>query len=124
MSEAQGWFPTILPIICDPNSELDVDLTLDRCILFPRRSLLRARDSSLAHKYLEAKLAEVEKKQAEKSSELIRKEGEFELKRKTDSDTIQKQQKELGGLRNYMKTVEKHWDLLNEDVMGIFLKFI
>jgi hypothetical protein len=64
------------------------------------------------------KLAEAEKKLAEKNSELIRKEGEFQLKRKTDSDTIQKQQKELGGLRNYMETVEKYWDLLNSDVMG------
>jgi hypothetical protein len=61
----------------------------------------------------------VEKKLAEKSSELIRKEGEFELKRQVDSETIQKQQKELGGLRSYMEMAEKHWDLLNEDVMGI-----
>jgi hypothetical protein len=32
-----------------------------------------------------------EKKLAEKNSELIRKEGEFQLKRKVDSETIQKQ---------------------------------
>jgi hypothetical protein len=36
------------------------------------------------------------KKLAEKSSELIRKEGEFQLKRKADSETIKEQQKELG----------------------------
>jgi chromosome segregation ATPase len=71
-----------------------------------------------SYKDLEAKLAEAEKKLAEKNSELIRKEGEFELKRKNDSETIQKQQKEINGLRNYMETAEKHWDLLNDYVMG------
>jgi hypothetical protein len=48
--------------------------------------------------------------------------GEFELKRRTDSDTIQKQQKELGGLRKYMDTAESCWDLLNSDVMGMSSK--
>ncbi|KAK1660502.1 hypothetical protein QYE76_048661 [Lolium multiflorum] len=70
-----------------------------------------------SQKNLEAKLAEAEQKLAEKNSELTRKVGEFELKRKTDSDTIQKQQKELGGLRKYMETAESCWDLLNSDVM-------
>ncbi|KAK1666868.1 hypothetical protein QYE76_055027 [Lolium multiflorum] len=68
-------------------------------------------------KNLEAKLAEAEKKLAEKNSELIQKEGEFQLKRKTDSDTIQKQQKELGGLRKYMETTEACWDWLNSSVL-------
>ncbi|KAK1668470.1 hypothetical protein QYE76_056629 [Lolium multiflorum] len=70
-----------------------------------------------AHKNLEAKLAVAEQKISEKNSELIRKTGEFELKRQTDSDIIQKQQKEIGGLRKYMETAESCWDLLNSDVM-------
>ncbi|KAK1613650.1 hypothetical protein QYE76_019167 [Lolium multiflorum] len=70
-----------------------------------------------SHKDLEAKLANAEKYLAEKKSELIRKEGEFQLKRKTDSETIQAQQKELGGLRKYMETAESCWDLLNSDFM-------
>ncbi|KAK1652194.1 hypothetical protein QYE76_069999 [Lolium multiflorum] len=70
-----------------------------------------------AHKNLEAKLAVAEQKLSEKNSELIRKTGEFELKRQTDSDIIQKQQKEIGGLRKYMETAESCWDLLNSDVM-------
>jgi hypothetical protein len=41
------------------------------------------------------------------------------MKRKVDSETLQKQQKEINGLRKYMETAEKHWDLLNEDVMGM-----
>jgi hypothetical protein len=60
-----------------------------------------------------------EKQLAEKNYELIQKEGEFEMKRKVDSETLQKQQKEINGLRKYMETAEKHWDLLNEDVMGM-----
>jgi flagellar biosynthesis chaperone FliJ len=79
-----------------------------------------------SYKDLEAKLAEAEKKKeqaekqlAEKSSELIQKTGEFEMKRKVDSETVQKQQKELNGLRKYMETMEQHWDLLNEDIMGM-----
>ncbi|KAK1610691.1 hypothetical protein QYE76_034364 [Lolium multiflorum] len=70
-----------------------------------------------AHKNLEAKLAVAEQKLSEKNSELIRKTGEFELKRQTDSDIIQKQQKEIGGLRKYMETAESCWDQLNSDVM-------
>jgi hypothetical protein len=42
------------------------------------------------------------------------------LKRKVDNDTLQKQQKEINGLRKYMDTTEKHWDLLNADVMGTY----
>ncbi|KAK1678949.1 hypothetical protein QYE76_039797 [Lolium multiflorum] len=70
-----------------------------------------------SQKDLEAKLAEAEKKLAEKNSELIQKEGEFQLKRKTDSDTIKKQQKELGGLRKYMDTAEASWDWLISGVL-------
>jgi hypothetical protein len=77
-----------------------------------------------AHKNLEAKLAVAEQKISEKNSELIRKTGEFELKRQTDSDIIQKQQKEIGGLRKYMETAENCWDLLNSDVMGTSSKLI
>ncbi|KAK1650866.1 hypothetical protein QYE76_068671 [Lolium multiflorum] len=39
------------------------------------------------------------------------------MKRKVDSDTLQKQQKEINGLRKYMETAEKHCDLLNAEVM-------
>jgi hypothetical protein len=42
------------------------------------------------------------------------------MKRKVDSDTIQKQWKEISGLRKYMDAAEKHWDLLNADVMGTY----
>jgi hypothetical protein len=41
------------------------------------------------------------------------------MKRKADSETIQRQQKELNGLRRYMETAEQHWDLLNEDILGM-----
>ncbi|KAK1666242.1 hypothetical protein QYE76_054401 [Lolium multiflorum] len=70
-----------------------------------------------ARKDLETKLAEAEKELTEKSSELIQKTGEFEMKRKADRETIQRQQKELNGLRRYMETAEQHWDLLNEDIL-------
>ncbi|KAK1619338.1 hypothetical protein QYE76_024855 [Lolium multiflorum] len=70
-----------------------------------------------SQKNLEAKLAVAEQKISEKNSELARKTGEFELKRQTDSDTIQKQQREIGGLRKYMETAESCWDLPNSDVM-------
>ncbi|KAK1609350.1 hypothetical protein QYE76_033023 [Lolium multiflorum] len=70
-----------------------------------------------SQKTLEMKLAEAEKKLAEKNSELIQKEGEFQLKRNTDRDTIKKQQKELGGLRNYMETAEASWDWLISGVL-------
>nr|XP_051221523.1 uncharacterized protein LOC127339748 [Lolium perenne] len=71
-----------------------------------------------SQKNLEAKLAEAEQKISEKNSEFARKTGEFELKRQTDSDIIQKQQREIGGLRKYMETTESCWDLLNSDVMA------
>ncbi|KAK1661398.1 hypothetical protein QYE76_049557 [Lolium multiflorum] len=70
-----------------------------------------------SQKNLEAKLAEAEKILAAKNSELIQKEGEFQLKIQTDRDTIQKQQKELGGLRKYMETAETCWDWLNFGVL-------
>jgi hypothetical protein len=44
------------------------------------------------------------------------------LKRKVDNDTLQKKQKEINGLRKYMDTAEKHWDLLNADIMGTYLE--
>ncbi|KAK1647367.1 hypothetical protein QYE76_065172 [Lolium multiflorum] len=71
-----------------------------------------------SQKTLETKLAEAEKKLAEKNSELIQKEGEFQLKRNTDSNTIKKQQKELGGLRKYMETAEASWDWLISGVLA------
>jgi predicted RNase H-like nuclease (RuvC/YqgF family) len=77
-----------------------------------------------SQKNLEAKLAEAEQKISEKNSEFARKTGEFELKRQTDSDIIQKQQREIGGLRKYMETAESCWDLLNSDVMGTSSKLI
>jgi hypothetical protein len=46
------------------------------------------------------------------------------MKRKIDKETLQKQQKELNGLRNYMETAERHWDLLNDDVMGMIPEFM
>ncbi|KAK1649320.1 hypothetical protein QYE76_067125 [Lolium multiflorum] len=33
------------------------------------------------------------------------------------SETIKRQQKELNGLRKYMETAERHWDLLNEHIL-------
>jgi hypothetical protein len=59
-----------------------------------------------------------EKQLAEKNSEFLKKEADFVSKRKVDSDTLQKLQREVHGLRNYMTTAEKGWDLLNTDVMG------
>ncbi|KAK1633167.1 hypothetical protein QYE76_007482 [Lolium multiflorum] len=46
-----------------------------------------------------------------------REKGELELKKNADSETIRRQQKELNGLRKYMETAEKHWDLLNENIL-------
>jgi hypothetical protein len=62
----------------------------------------------------------VEKQLAKKNSDLIKKEGEFAMKRKVDTDTGQRLQKENNGLRKYMDTAEKHWDILNADVMGTY----
>ena len=59
-----------------------------------------------------------EKQLAEKNSELLKKEADFVIKRKVDSDTLQKLQREVHGLRNYMNKAEKGWDLLNTDIMG------
>jgi hypothetical protein len=78
-----------------------------------------------SYKELETKLMEVEQKReqaekqlAEKNSELIKKQGEFSTKQKVDSDTVQKLQKENNGPQKYMDTAEKHWGILNADVMG------
>jgi flagellar biosynthesis chaperone FliJ len=82
------------------------------------RSSYQALETRLAE--AEQKREEAEKQLAEKNSELIKKEGEFAMKRKVDSDTIHKQRKEISGLRKYMDTPDKHWDLLNADVMGTY----
>ncbi|KAK1647015.1 hypothetical protein QYE76_064820 [Lolium multiflorum] len=77
-----------------------------------------------AYQDLETKFVETDKKReraekqlAEKKSELLQKEADFVLKRKVDSDTLQKLQNEVQRLRNYMTTTKKGWDLLNADVM-------
>ncbi|KAM0901679.1 hypothetical protein ACQ4PT_019835 [Festuca glaucescens] len=58
-----------------------------------------------------------EKQLAEKNSEFLKKEADFVTKRRVDSDTLKKLQNDVHGLRNYMTTAEKGWDLLNTDVM-------
>ncbi|KAK1574565.1 hypothetical protein QYE76_048133 [Lolium multiflorum] len=77
-----------------------------------------------AYQDLETKLAEADKKReraekqlTEKNSELLQKESDFVQKRQVDSKTIQQLQKDVNGLRNYMTTAEKGWDLLNADIM-------
>ncbi|KAK1613871.1 hypothetical protein QYE76_019388 [Lolium multiflorum] len=77
-----------------------------------------------AHQDLESKLKEAEKKRelaekqlSEKNSEVIKEKADLVAKRRVDSDTLKKLQSELQGLRNYMTTAEKGWDLLNSDVM-------
>ncbi|KAK1641573.1 hypothetical protein QYE76_059378 [Lolium multiflorum] len=65
----------------------------------------------------EQKKEQAEKQLAEKNSEFIKEKGEFLLKRNADSETIKRQQKELNGLRKYMETAERHWDLLNEHIL-------
>ncbi|KAK1679051.1 hypothetical protein QYE76_039899 [Lolium multiflorum] len=76
---------------------------------------LRSSYQELETKLMEAeqKREQAEKQLAEKNSELIKEKGEFVLKRNADSETIKRQQKELNGLRKYMETAERHWDLLN-----------
>jgi predicted nucleic acid-binding Zn-ribbon protein len=63
---------------------------------------------------METELAEANKKQEraekqlrEKNSELLQKEADFVHKRQVDSDTMQKLQKEVNSLRNYMTVAEK-----------------
>ncbi|KAK1652750.1 hypothetical protein QYE76_070555 [Lolium multiflorum] len=72
-----------------------------------------------SYQELETKLKEAgaEKQLAEKNSEFIKEKGEFALKRNADSETIKRQQKELNGLRKYMETAERHWDLLTENIL-------
>ncbi|KAK1681866.1 hypothetical protein QYE76_042714 [Lolium multiflorum] len=77
-----------------------------------------------AYKDLETKLTEADRKResaekqlAEKNSEFHKKEADFVIKWKVDSDTLKKLQNEVHGLRNYMTTAEKCWDHLNADVM-------
>ncbi|KAK1697114.1 hypothetical protein QYE76_013811 [Lolium multiflorum] len=76
------------------------------------------------HKDLETKLMEADQKReygekqlAEKNSELLKKEADFVIKWKVDIDTLHKLQNKVYGLRNYMNTAEKCWDILNTDVM-------
>nr|XP_051185238.1 uncharacterized protein LOC127299334 isoform X1 [Lolium perenne] len=82
---------------------------------------LRSSYQELETKLKEAELKreQAEKQLAEKNSEHIREKGELELKKNADSETIRRQQKELNGLRKYMETAEKHWDLLNENILGM-----
>jgi septal ring factor EnvC (AmiA/AmiB activator) len=81
---------------------------------------LRSSYQELETKLKEAELKreQAEKQLAEKNSEHIREKGELELKKNADSETIRRQQKELNGLRKFMKTAEQHWDLLNENILG------
>ena len=67
---------------------------------------------------MDRKRERAEKQLREKNSELLKKESDFAQKRQVDSETVQKLQKEVNGLRNYMTTAERGWDLLNSDVMG------
>ncbi|KAK1668649.1 hypothetical protein QYE76_056808 [Lolium multiflorum] len=80
---------------------------------------LRSSFQDLETKFTEAeqKREHAEKQLAEKNSELIKEKGEFEMKRKADSETIQRQQKELNGFQKYMETAEQHWDLLNKYIL-------
>ncbi|KAK1632876.1 hypothetical protein QYE76_007191 [Lolium multiflorum] len=80
---------------------------------------LRSSYQELETKLMEAeqKKEQAEKQLAEKNSELIKEKGEFLLKRNADSETIKRQQKELNGLRKYMETAERHWDLLTENIL-------
>jgi hypothetical protein len=82
---------------------------------------LRSSYQELETKLKEAELKreQAEKQLAEKNSEHIREKGELELKKNADSETIRRQQKELNGLRKYMETAEQHWDLLNENILGM-----
>jgi septal ring factor EnvC (AmiA/AmiB activator) len=82
---------------------------------------LRSSYQELETKLKEAELKreQAEKQLAEKNSEHIREKGELELKKNADSETIRRQQKELNGLRKFMETAEQHWDLLNENILGM-----
>jgi hypothetical protein len=63
-----------------------------------------------------------EKQLVEKNSDFLKKEADFVTKQKDNSDTLKKLQNDVHGLRNYMTTAEKGWDLLNTDVMGKYPK--
>ncbi|KAK1677097.1 hypothetical protein QYE76_037945 [Lolium multiflorum] len=109
--------------------ELHKYIALQRCVTLGASSSLATTSSELenlrsSYQELETKLMEVEQKKeqaeeqlAEKNSELIKEKGEFLLKRNADIETIKRQQKELNGLRKYMETAERHWDLLNEHIL-------
>jgi predicted nucleic acid-binding Zn-ribbon protein len=78
-----------------------------------------------ANKDLESSLAEAEKKRelaekqlSEKNSKFMKEKAGLVAKQKVDSETLKKLQNEVQGLRNYMTTAEKGWDLLKADVMG------
>nr|XP_051211046.1 uncharacterized protein LOC127328493 [Lolium perenne] len=85
---------------------------------------LRSSYQELETKLMEAeqKREQAEKQLAEKNSEFIKEKGEFVLKKNADSETIKRQQKELNGLRKYMETTERHWDSLNEQILGTYPK--
>ncbi|KAK1646599.1 hypothetical protein QYE76_064404 [Lolium multiflorum] len=80
---------------------------------------LRSSYQELETKLMEAeqKKEQAEKQLAEKDSEFIKEKGKFLLKRNADSETIKRQQKELNGLRKYMETAERHWDLLTKNIL-------
>ncbi|KAK1687156.1 hypothetical protein QYE76_048004 [Lolium multiflorum] len=80
---------------------------------------LRSSYQELETKLKEAELKreQAEKQLAEKNSEHIREKGELVLKKNADSETIKRQQKEIDGLRKFMRTAEQHWDLLNENIL-------
>jgi hypothetical protein len=87
LTDAQGWFPSYLPIIHVPNSIFILTypwIGASSSLATASTELETLRSS---YKDLEVKLAEAEKKKeqaekqlAEKNLELIRKEGEFEMK--------------------------------------------
>ncbi|KAK1680446.1 hypothetical protein QYE76_041294 [Lolium multiflorum] len=82
---------------------------------------LRSSYQELETKLMEAeqKKEQAEKHLAERNSEFIKEKGEFVLKKNVDSETIKRQQKELNGLRKYMETAERHWDLLTENLLDV-----
>ncbi|KAK1650624.1 hypothetical protein QYE76_068429 [Lolium multiflorum] len=76
-----------------------------------------------SYQELETKLKEAEQKKERARSSWRRKTPSSSKKRgnsseeKCDSKTIKRQQKELNGLRKYMETAERHWDLLTENIL-------
>ncbi|KAK1613149.1 hypothetical protein QYE76_036822 [Lolium multiflorum] len=103
--------------------ELNKNISLQRASSSLATASSELENLRSSYKDLETKLSEADQKResaekqlAEKNSEFLKKEGEFAMKRKNDNETIQKLQKEVNGLRKYMDTAEKAWDILNADV--------